>query len=396
MALLNRWAPWVQISTPRVLLPFVVREFVVHRAEGGHEWAQLTLRYHLAAGIQAVLTELPPELWWPENRPVRVRFGAHRAVADEFIGYVVSPERLPATDAPQNIPGQMLDVRYTLLGPTKPLQSARTRMWSQCQAPYMAQEIAGEVGLSALTGKHPRIFDRQQAGLSDFAFLRQMSQEIGWRLTACGPQISLTDPRSVLVSSVPVFRQRSIAGKQDTMTDFRAVTGELDPAGSVRAQHVAEAISAAGAISQAQATATRRDVVTGLNVAAQIQRYSSTYVASSYEDVAAITQAAATRDLWWAQATATVDGDVRLRPGCAVELGGEALTQQYQGKWMTRSAHHRITLSQIDPRLSAYYVDLELGRDQTDRLSEGPRLELPLVQGTLVNGRWMAQRVGAG
>lgn len=395
MAFPDAWAPWVRIATPQLLLPFIVRELVVHKAEGAHEWAQLTVRYHLPSELRHSLSELPPELWWPENRPVRIRYGGWQGRESTFVGYVVSPELLgDASGLSPHIPGQMMDVRYTLLGATKPLQTARTRTWMQCQVPYMAQQIAGENGLVAVASQHPRVFDvRQQAAQSDFAFLQAMSEETGQRLVVDGTRIFLTDPRSVLVPQAPVFRQRSTAGKQDTMTAFRVISGELDPAGSIRAQHVAQGVSAAGVISPAQATAERWDSVSGLDVGAQVRQYDARYPANSYDDATAITEAAAKRGLWWVHATATVDGDVRLRPGCAVNLGGEALTQQYQGRWMVRTAHHRLSIHPASQRLGSYYVDLELGRDQSSELTGGPSVKIPATTDALVNGRWISQKV---
>jgi hypothetical protein len=131
----------------------------------------------------------------------------------------------------------------------------------------------------------------------------------------------------------------------------------------------------------------------GGEVAAQVLRRTSGYVASSYNEAQSVSAAAARRGLWWVSATATVDGDVDLAPGCVVSLGGEALTTQYTGQWMTRAAHHRISISPADRRLSSYYVDLTLGRDQADRLTTRKSGSLPRTRSVLAGGRWVSRKV---
>ncbi|MFE9834040.1 hypothetical protein ACFYP4_02655 [Streptomyces sp. NPDC005551] len=394
MASPELWAPWVSIATPKVLLPFYIKELVVHSEEGMHQWAQLTVRYYLSSGMRTALGSLPPSLWWAEDKPVRITYGPRRAISKEFVGYVVSPELISdATDPAPHVEGQMLDVRYTLLGATKPLQTTRARTWSTCQAQYIVRELASANGLNALVGKHPRVFEQRQQAESDFHFMQRIADEVGWRLVADGSTIYFTDPRTPLTSQTPLFRQNATAGLQDTMQAFRAVSGELDPAGAIRAQHEALSLSSAGVISTARTTATRTDAATGREIAAQVRRRAADHVAGSYAEAQAITTAAATRSLWWVSATATVDGDVSLMPGTVVRLGGSALTSQYAGKWMTRSAHHRITLNQADRRLSSYYVDLQLGRDQPDRLTVDKVPFMPLRRNVLANARWTSRVV---
>lgn len=388
------WAPYVRIVTPQVFFPFFVTDFVLHSEEGQHQWAQLTVRYHIPSTMRPVLSELPAELWWQENKPVRITYGTRRSVAKEFVGYVVSPEVLLANDRPPmpHIPGQMIDVRYTLLGPTKPLQTVKNTAWVTCQAAYIAREIAERNGLTMVAGAHARVFDYRQQTESDFVFLRRMAQEVGWRLVADGTTLYFTDPRTALTSRVPVFRQNGVAGRQDTMQSFTAVTGELDPAGEIRAEHEAVSLSPAGVVMPSVSSVSRSQPAGG-EIPAQVLRRTSGYVASSYNEAQSVSAAAARRGLWWVSATATVDGDVDLAPGCVVSLGGEALTAQYTGRWMTRAAHHRISISPTDRRLSSYYVDLTLGRDQADRLTTRKSGPLPRTRNVLAGGHWVSRKV---
>jgi phage protein D len=393
----NRWAPWVRLSTPSVLLPFTVIEWVVHAEENCHPWAQLTLRYQMSAGFRAAADQLPPSLWWPENLAVQVSWGSTPATQSDFFGYVVSPELIshPATQQQPYVPGQMLDVRYTLLGASKVLQTASTRTWRNCSVEYMAQQIAAENGLAAVTDPHARVFDQRiQAAQSDFRFLQDRAAEAGYRLSVDETALYLTDPRRQLVSASPDFRQARTPGMADTMQTFQAVVGETDPAGAIRAAHTAVAISATGIITQAQAQTHRSDLITGADVAPQVGRVSSGYVSGSHADAAAVTAAAALSGLWWVHATATTDGDVRLRPGCVVTLGGSAVPGQYAGAWMTRSAHHRIVVNPLDNTRSTYHADLVLGRDQVAGLSLLPWRASPQYASATVNGRWTAQRLG--
>lgn len=394
----NRWAPWVKLTTPDVLLPFTVIAWVVHSEENMHPWAQLTLRYQMSPGYRIAADRLPPSLWWSENTAVEVSWGSSPATQESFVGYVVSPELVsqPSTQQQQYVSSQMIDIRYTLLGATKPLQTAHTRAWRQCSVAYMAQSIAAANGLAAVTDPHSRIFDmRMQAAQSDFRFLQDRADEVGYRLMVDGTTLYLTDPRRPLVSSTPAFRHSRDPGMADTMQTFQAVVGETDPAGSIRAQHTAVAVSPQGVVTTAQTQSALADPVTGAQVTPQLGRYTPKFVASSYTEAQALVNAAALADLWWVHGTATTDGDVRLKAGCVVDLSGSALTQQYTGPWMTRAAHHRLTVNQLDPRLSTYYVDLTLGRDQIAGLTQQPWQRTPQYASHAVGGRWTAQLVGA-
>lgn len=392
----NRWAPWVKLTTPDVLLPFTVVSWVMHSEENVHPWAQITLRYQMSPGYRIAADQLPPSLWWAENTPVEVSWGTSPATTETFVGYVVSPELLSALEGGQDqyIVGQMIDVRYTLLGATKGLQTARTATWQQCTVAYMAQKIAAANGLAAVTDPHSRVFDtRMQASESDFRFLQARAAEVGYRLSVDGTTLYLTDPRRALVSSSPEFRQSRAPGMGDSMQLFQAVSGETDPAGAIRAQHTAVAVTARGAVSSAQTQSSRVDPLTGSPVVPQVGRYANGYVSASYADAQAVTSAAALGDLWWVHAAATTDGDVRLKPGCVVTLTGSALTTQYTGAWMTRSAHHRLVVSQLDAQFSTYYVDLTLGRDQAASLTQQPWQRTPSYTSVAVNGRWTARQV---
>lgn len=390
----NTWAPWVHLTTPDVLLPYTVQEWVVHTEEGTHPWAQLTLRYELSSGFRAAADQLPPTLWWAEDTPVLVSWGSNPAAREDFVGYVVSPELISHPDTQQQhfVAAQMLDVRYTLLGASKILQTSRTHTWRQCTVAYMAQSIAAANSLAAVTDPHGRVFDRVQASLSDFRYLQDRAAEVGYRLAVQGTTLYLTDPRRQLVPSVPTYRQSRTPGMADSMQAFRAVIGETDPAGAIRATHTAVAVSPAGVVTTAQAQQQRRSVVTGADVPPQVGRYASNYPTGSYATAQAVTSAAALADLWWVHAAATLDGDVRLRPGCVVSLGGSALTSQYAGTWMVRCAHHRLVVNQLNPRLSTYYADVELGRDQAAALTHVPWVPGPANSAAAVNGRWTARR----
>lgn len=360
-----------------------------------HEWAQVTVRYFLSDSFRVVADGMPPSLWWPEDTAVRLLYGPSSAISREFTGYVVSPELLSVPEGHRHyVGGQMIDIRYTLLGATKPLQSARQRTWSSCTAAYMARQIGQEAGFAVMAPDHRRVFPvRQQALQSDFAFLQDRAEEIGWRLAADGTTLSLTDPRQPLGRYAPRFNRHLTPGQQDTLLSFRAVAGETDPSGGLRAQHSAVGMTQAGRVTSTQTSLPRWDPVSGADLPAQVAQFDTRYVTRSYRDVEAVTQAAAVRNLWWVHGAATVDGDVRLGPGCVVSLGGAALTAQYQGRWMVRSAHHRISLNQLDRSQSTFYTDVELGRDQPGQLTRMDPVEMPSVSSVLSsNGRWLAGR----
>lgn len=388
------WAPWVRLNTPSVTLKSYVSDFVLHVEEGLHPWAQLTVRYYLANSFKAAVRQLPASLWWPDNAPVSVSYGATSADSATFTGYVISPELMNDPGQRQlYAAGQILDIRYTLLGTSSPLQTAKTYTWRTCTVAYMAQQIAQKNGLASVTDTDSRVFaNRQQASQSDFSFLQARATETGKRLVVDGVTLCLTDPRRPLVSGVPKFSQNRTAGRYDTMRSFRAVVGELDPSGAVRAHHAVSGVSSGGVFPAATAAAARIDPVSGTDVSPRVTRYESQYVARSYADAVSIAGAAAVRDLWWVHASATVDGDVRLRPGCVVSLGGSAVPDQYAGQWMTKTAHHRFSVNLLSDRFTEYFVDLELGRDQVSSLSKLPAVVAASYTPVLAGGKWAARR----
>jgi hypothetical protein len=383
--------PLLSLETPVLAGRKWVTDAVITQGEALHEVAQITVIHEVARGSASGSGwALDAAGVLPEGTSIALRYG-NASVTKVFYGYVtavsVHGDALPQTAART----VQVPVVYTCTGPTSMMQSQTNRIWSSVTASYMARTLVRGAGLRPQVQRESRLFDTvPQQATSDFMFLRNLAEEVGYRLAPTGVTVAFTDPLVSLRErgeDRPTFHFAK--SSTDTVKSWGSTAGQLDPLGGVRTRREGYSFNrATGALVRVVATDTHDAPVT---------QYSTGKPFASQAEAAEILSAETRKDTLWVHAKATVIGDARLRPGTELEMDGGALGPLDGGLWMIRSTAHRISIAPARPASSVYWTDVGLGRNRVDGLDLVAKLDVvdAVQDGTsLIDGRWRAQHVG--
>ncbi|MET9119956.1 contractile injection system protein, VgrG/Pvc8 family [Streptomyces sp. NPDC004528] len=368
----------------------LVTDATISQGEALHEVAEVTVIHRVPRGQSTAGWSTDALGLIPEGTAMAFAYGPADSPST-FYGYVSAVSVKSANQTRVDAFEVQVPVVYTLLGPTAPMQQQVNRIWPTATASYIARTLARAAGLRPQVQRSARVFQGlPQQAASDFAFLRSLADEVGYRLVAHGSTLWLTDPLVSLREpgeETPTFVY-SKAGR-DNVKSFQSTAGETDPSGSIRARREGYSYNrSTGALIRQVAQSTKD---------ARLVQYSTGRPFASQQEAQDVLNAEALRDALWVNATMTVVGEPRLRPGTDLLLSGEALGPDDPGAWMVRQATHRVSVAPGRPSAGAYWTDVVLGRDRVGGLALKSRTGLleDLPQGTLlIDGRWRAQSLG--
>jgi len=392
--------PRLTVLTPsmdRHTLPIAVQ---IRMAEGEHQIATLTVLTPLARDRRALDANVPASLVLPEGTPVKFAWGSSLADTSIWYGYVSSRQVQSTKAQIANPQAPVVPVVYTLTGISRPMQSARSRAYTGVSASAAARSVIADYGLAAYVQPHPRIWPAlAQGSLSDFAWLTQLAEKIGYRLNADVDRITFADAGTDLTPTSitpPTFSRALQSGIWDSLIEFDPASGQSDPSGSTVAAITSYAVRPSSGTAAAVNLApgiVGADGTTGAPTFSKIACGS----AQSYADAADNAAAEAAGSRYWVYANATVDGSSTLRPGRTVVLGGDGVTAADQGRWRISCATHALTLSSLGQATATYYAYLDLGRDQyadLDVTAPTPPLDRAGAM-SLVSGSWISPGTAA-
>lgn len=386
----SKW-PVISLETPALSGRKWVTDVAVTQGESLHEVAQITVLHQMQRGASSGSGwSLDAAGVMPEGTPVSLRFG-DTIRSTPFYGYVASVAA-QGSDIHQSVTATVqVPVVYTCIGPTYFMQSQSNRLWASATASYVARTLARGAGLRPQVQQSSRQFDNlPQQATSDFAFLRDLAEEVGYRMIPSGSTLAFTDPLvSLRESGEDRLTFQYDKARTDTVKNWKSTAGQLDPLGGRRTRREGYSFNTTtGALVRVVADGTQDAVVT---------QYSTGRPFATQAEAAEGLAAEARRERLWVHAEATVRGDSRLRPGIEVEMDGSALGPSDPGLWMIRSATHRISVMPGQPTAGVYWTDVTLGRNRLDGLDYVPKSGLvdAVQDGTsLIDGRWRAQHVG--
>lgn len=370
-----------------------VTDMTVWMAEEAHQVVELTVVHTLNSSLPSQSLVSPAGVVWAENTPVHLSYGWYQDDSADFFGYVASSRVLGSETDPRYGHAVAMPVVYTLVGASMTMQSRRNKLWSDVSPSYIAKTVGASYNFQPQVDFSAVRFDSRMQTYSDWVFLSELTDRIGYRLFLDGTTLWFVDRHTVMPTvdnTVPVFTQSKVPGVVNSLRQFSATVGDTDPAGGVRATFQTASVGAeSGVLSYSNYTQPRTDV-RGNPVAALVTAQYTGRPAQSYAEAAAILSSDTT--YLWVEARALVNGDARLRPGCLVDLQGDALGAQNVGLWMVRSATHRFTVSHLDARKTEYTCDLVVGRDDAQQLQVPPvTAATPKPPTVLVSGLWRAQ-----
>lgn len=311
---------------------------------------------HVLVIVDLIVTATTKPL--PERTPVQMVWGDNPSSAETFYGYVHHHQALSPKPGVANAHSVL---RYVMIGTSLPMNQQRTRSWRGVSGSYVARALAKEHGLRAVVHRSPRVYPYlAQNGTSDWALLKQLATDVGFRMWVSGSTLWFVDP-DVLLSTpktinVPRFvMSGAAAGVSDSLLGLEVINGTMVEDGGVLANHTAYGYDP---------RSKRFFKATSGNQDAYLQQVASSAPVENLADAGALLAANSAAGKKWLTAKARVRGLARLRPGSVVVLDGSGVVPDYRGLWLVTGADHRLKAAgQSINGANNYVTELALSRD---------------------------------
>jgi phage protein D len=342
-----------------------------------------------------------------EQTPVQISYGQSPHYVAPFLGYVSSYKLLKTGTDPGNANIVWTTVQYTITGTSQVMQSTNNTSWKHTSPSTIAGNIATRNGFRGIIHTYQSAIDYRLQNSSDFKFLAQLADEIGFRFYVDNTDLYFINPKQILdrgnIRTTPQFWSHNQPGFYDTIRSFSPVVGTITPDGGIVAnRNVVGLNPTTNAITQA--TLLSNTTVSATNstpLASAITKYYTAAPAESYYEAAQKVTADSLRNIYWNTADSELRGDARVRPNTLVNLTGPALPTDDAGLWLVQSSIHTLTKpAPSGTKYDATYTTCaELVRDQiytanTTALSQTQDIT-QTVPAKLVGGRWRSSNVGA-
>ena len=340
-----------------------------------------------------------------ETTPIQINYGQRPNYIYSFLGYV-SSYKLIRTGSDTGYNGLITStVQYTITGVSQVMQSTKNTAWKHTSPSTIAGNIATQNGLRGIIHTYQAAIDYRLQNVSDFKFLAQLADEIGYRFYVDNTDMYFINPKQILdrgnTRNVPQFWSQNQPGLWDTIRAFKPVVGTITPDGGIVAnRNVVGLNPTTGQITQAtiQANAT---TLSGTPLADYITKYYTAAPAESYYEASQKVIADSLRNIYWNTADTTLRGDARIRPNTLVNLTGQALPADDAGLWLVECAKHCITKPPPtgNKYAGSYYTEAVLVRDhiytaKVDPISETQNITAK-VPAKLVGNKWVSTNLGA-
>ena len=323
---------------------------------------------------------------WANNAPVQIIWGQSPNNTQTWYGYV----NHHTTDSTSDSGTNTMQITYTCIGTSKPMNTDRTRTWGEVTGTYMAKTIAAQYGLrSVLTSSTWILPSEVQANESDFCFLNRMADKIGYRFWVSGGTLYFIDPSVAMqggvTQTVPSYYMDKTFYYLDTLRSFHMLSGDNVP-GSVQSTRTMYGLdSQSGNPIQVNAN------LPG-TVSSGIVQVNSEWPTDNMSDAQNLVNAMQGRSQYWQAATAEVYGTSLLYPGKLIQLVGNQLNSEATGYWLVGSADHVMRSSGTsDPSKDKYVTRLELLRNTSQQvivLKNVTKIIPEFITCNLINNVW--------
>lgn len=341
--------------------------------------------------------------YWKEKTPVRITYGMYPGYVTELLAYVAS-HRVLRESTDKVYSGTIVNkIEYTLVGVSMNMQSTRNISWKHMSPSTIASKIAVKNGLRAIIHPITTVYDYRLQNCSDFQFLNELANEIGYKFFINNTDLYFVDPNVVLQQrqdDTPQFWALDTPGIKDTLEEFKPTIGTTTSHSLPAVRTMSGINTHTGVVVDAYDQYTLHEAFGGTPQISTITRYEG-FPVESYQEARQRLNAAVLRNQYWATADARVWGDFRVRPNRLVDLVGEGIPDDEKGLWLVDKAIHSLSMS---PRNGYtwggdYHIDMKLTRNQSFTLSYARPSELSHVNrqipAKLVNGIWKSTNVGA-
>jgi phage protein D len=366
---------------------------------------------------------------WANNAPVQVVWGLTPGDTNTWYGYVNHHNFRANADSGS----RTVQIQYTLLGTSKPMNTDVYKNWGSVTASYIATTLAAkyQMRLVTTTSNNRATYKlpyEVQANESDFHFMCRIASKVGFRFWVSGGTFYFIEPASQIQSSatqaIPIFYLNKFMWVMDTVRDFTLNQGDnlpgatvanrslwgVDPtnntvfeatatsnttstsntgAGNIQGDTVAQLAALVSAANSASTTVNATDT-TGI--------ISTDFAAISYADALQIVNARQALSQFWLAASAELYGNTLIYPGKIVQLAGVQLPPDCLGNWLVSSCCHILKSSWTGAGvLDRYVTQVEILKNSsgnTLNLAGSNTASPEFNTMTLSSGTWKATTTG--
>lgn len=341
----------------------------------------------------------------PEHTPIQINYGQRPHFMYPFCGYVSSYKMLRSGNDAAYGGLTTTTVQYTITGTSQIMQSTKNVAWKHTSPSTIAATIAAQNGFRAIVHTYQAAINYRLQNVSDFKFLAQLADEIGYRFYIDNTDLYFVNPQLILdrsnVRNIPSFWSYNQVGLYDTIQKFHPVVGTITPDGGILANRNVVGLNPNTNTLVQVSNLANATTASGQQIAPTIEKYYSAHPAESYYEANQKVVGDALRNLYWNYADAEFWGDSRVKPNVLVNLTGTALTQDELGIWLVNSVTHELYMPPptSDKKLATYTMSAELGRDQihTNNVSLASQSDAiaQTIPASLVGGTWRSTNIGA-
>lgn len=295
---------------------------------GQHDIAEIRIEYNRGQDM----SDITP---WADGALVYLQWGRSPATLTPWYGYVSHNELAGNADSGSH----NLQYTYYCIGTSMVMNTMTSKLWGSTTASDIAKQMATKYSLRCVVTTSSTILtDVMQASMSDFQFMNQLAQKVGYQFWVSGGTMYFVDPAVFFVAStstgVSYYRQDKLVDQQDTMRDFRVVRGNNLPGATVGTRTVYGIDSTTGQLVQSTSTSTSTMAIVD-----------TSRVATSLADAQQQQQSWSNLSQMWIGGTAELFGDQTLYPGKLVYLDGTALPGSNIGYWVLSATKHVLIVS---------------------------------------------------
>lgn len=321
---------------------------------GQHDILMVRFEYYRGLNLTAMST-------WKDNSPIRVVWG-YNGSTQVWYGYV----NHHTIDANADSGSRDIQIMYTCIGTSKPMNSDITKSWGQVSGTYMAKTIASKYGFrSVLTTSSWVLPSEVQANESDFKFLNRMADKIGYRFWVSGGTLYFIDPSVAIQGSttqaVSSFYMDKNFTYKDTIRNFTMMKGDNLPGSVISVRSMYGLDAQTGQPFQITAANTTGSTST-------INQVNVEWPVSSQGEATNLVNAWQGRSQFWQTATAELYGDSLLYPGKLVTLTGAQMPAESAGTWLVAAADHVLRSSGSGiPNFDRYVAHVTLVKNTAEQ-----------------------------
>lgn len=342
-----------------------------------------------------------------EQTPIRINYGQRPHYIAAFLGYVASYKLLRTGKDPGYNNLVTTTVQYTITGTSQVMQSTNNTAWKHTSPSTIAGSIAVANGFRGIIHNYIAAIDYRLQNTSDFKFIAQLADEIGFRFYIDNTDLYFINPKQILdrsnIRNIPQFWSYNQPGLWDTVRSFNPVVGTITPDGGIVANRNVVGLNPT---TKSLIRSTVNPVINSsanslVPLAPSITKYYNEAPAESYYEASQKVSGDYFRNLYWNTADAELRGDARIKPNTLVNLMGTTIPVNDAGIWLVQCATHKLTRaaptgSNIDV---TYLTETELVRDQiytaTATTFSDTDMVTQNIPSVLIGGRWRSSNLGA-